>query len=817
MNEIEPDNFKKITNSAGTDSLEIYNTTISSVLDVIRQSKQQYKNTLKDSDSKLFADKIHDYASSVARQITREQMERQLHKTESDRNKRDLSVTEASYNNLFKENWGIFCAQNDIAAIDSPAAYLRALYIFAGQLDADEKNERKIDTLRPDISEQKIDAASVFESIPALQLVNAVLAKKIQNHPLHARDKEALEIMSKQTKPLHFPYHHQHRRCVAALATKNERPGILDYKLQLDWPDSFFQKSIKANLLQHCNTQIKMSSLGKRQIDVLTARLAEYTSPTDPQTGAANSVVDRSEIKNGCYDLDRFASQTNCAPAQIKQLLELQITKSYPSHDSFLVVTDIPNSEQKRISLTYQNADAHMFTALDRLQRMIRLHRWTDISLEELDVLVCSATLGKNIDTFITNSTLSALGVYQYFNQRCGIEAEEFAALLYRLPTRPINGRTSLFDRVFQRNLLAANPFKHETGSIEASPALLADGLNIQITQDSFGFIARLTKKHLGKFHQNLISASSIYRQARVAQLFGLSPLECHELADLLGGEAFERLLVTGQSGDEGEPDFLHLLMALDGVMTWLRSAGLTAAQLLRMLGRRLPFARETLPAHLAAIRATRHTTEEEPQILAIQQLLQDVAGLSAQYVPCVMKMVGTNEQSLDAQIRDGKNLLVNRSLAAAEICQALNISSDALLTLLNTPDLLKAQWQNVFQLPELYCLERFANYSRRDENASEKLLGYLSSAQTVQSKDANDALRDLLAVERPLDILTSQLPKSHVENMQQLDWIIRHLDVSTRTGLSLKGLRDLLKLNDESSMKDWSIVAAELLPGKNV
>jgi DNA-binding transcriptional MerR regulator len=52
---------------------------------------------------------------------------------------------------------------------------------------------------------------------------------------------------------------------------------------------------------------------------------------------------------------------------------------------------------------------------------------------------------------------------------------------------------------------------------------------------------------------------------------------------------------------------------------------------------------------------------------------------------------------------------------------------------------------------------------------------------------------------------------------MQQLDWIIRHLELSKNTGLSLKKLRDILKLNSESSMNEWRTVAAELLHNANV
>lgn len=823
MSDIKLNKLKILTATAGTaktatpQTFEIHDIAMESTLSVAQLSRDQYKQIQETPGKKLNAEIAHDYASSLARQITREQMERQLHKTDKKRDKRALNGVAPIYEKLFEENWNSFCAQNDLNAIDSPAAYLRALYIFSGQLDSEEKYARRISAIRPDIATQQIDASSVFEPLPALQLVNRVLGDKIKNHPEHDNDKTSQEIMSIQSKPLFFPYHHPHRQCVVALAAKNLGLGILDYKLQLQLPNMFFQDSDKVNVELLCKAQIKMSNLSERQIKILTAKLAEYSSPTDTETGAIHSVVDRSMINEGRYDLNLFASQTHCSPSEIKQFIDLQISRSYPSSDKHLVVDKAPDSEEKIISLTYENPDAHMFTALDRVQRMIRLHRWSNISPGELDTLVYSAIYSDGSDTFIPRSTLRAVGVYQYLNQHYGIEAEEFAALLYRLPTQSVNGRASLFDRVFHRDLPAANLFKQEGGLPEISAIRLADGMDLQITQESRDLCIKLATTHLKSLHQNLQTASSLYRQARIARLFGLSPLECTELVNLLGGKAFERLLVSGELSSKCEPDILHLLMALDGVMTWLRSAGLTVAQLLRMLKRHLPSARETLPVHVAAISAMRDTTAEKEQALAVHQLLQDVAGLSVQYVPCVMKMANTTEQKICEEIKKGKSLLLRESLAAAEICQALNISSEILLNLLSDHKLIKSDWGSAFKLQDLYCLERFANYSRHNPGASHELLGLLKLSRTNDSKTANDALASFLVTEQSLTTLTKELPTEKVENMQQLDWIIRHLELSKNTGLSLKKLRDILKLNSESSMNEWRTVAAELLHNANV
>jgi len=115
----------------------------------------------------------------------------------------------------------------------------------------------------------------------------------------------------------------------------------------LQLPNMFFQDSDKVNVELLCKAQIKMSNLSERQIKILTAKLAEYSSPTDTETGAIHSVVDRSMINEGRYDLNLFASQTHCSPSEIKQFIDLQISRSYPSSDKHLVVDKAPDSEKK--------------------------------------------------------------------------------------------------------------------------------------------------------------------------------------------------------------------------------------------------------------------------------------------------------------------------------------------------------------------------------------------------------------------------------------------------------------------------------------
>lgn len=113
---------------------------VTSVFDIVRMDKAQFALELaKHSDAD--AGRVYDSAVSYAGQISRLYQEHRVSPRKdtqpSFRYSLDSDTTPASagYQALFEENWDQFCDEGDIAAIDSPVAYLRALYLFARQLE----------------------------------------------------------------------------------------------------------------------------------------------------------------------------------------------------------------------------------------------------------------------------------------------------------------------------------------------------------------------------------------------------------------------------------------------------------------------------------------------------------------------------------------------------------------------------------------------------------------------------------------------------------------------------------------------------------
>ncbi|UZE10741.1 Tc toxin subunit A [Pseudomonas sp. B21-053] len=238
----------------------------------------------------------------------------------------------------------------------------------------------------------------------------------------------------------------------------------------------------------------------------------------------------------------------------------------------------------------------------DRLQRMVRLQRWTNIPFAELDTLITAAIRAEgeaNLGMELNLNTLRTLGVYQYLNRQYTLGAEEFAAFLYYLSPYATGKRLPLFDQVFNQVQLFDTPlildqtaFTVDNPNPAAQRTLLqlCAGLGLQPSEDSLLLLARQTLKHLGALSRDLTTVSSIYRQARIARMFGLSVSDTLDLAGLLGGETYQQHLCTGKLTAHGDttddaPDLLDVLMQMDWAVAWLKDSELTVGQLQRLLG----------------------------------------------------------------------------------------------------------------------------------------------------------------------------------------------------------------------------------------
>ena len=803
---------------------------LNSVFDIMRMGKTQFALEL-GQHTDVDAGQVYDNAACYAGQISRLYQEQQISSNDtSQRVRRSLGSNTLSestrYQALFKENWDQFCKEGDIAAFDSPVAYLRALYLFAGQLEKASPSADKItlEQRRPDLKGLEINRQSAFVAQPMLDIVNETLRSQIEAH-LADTGKTVHEVLASEHYPFTLPYDLHHHQCLLGLGANKPALGELNYRASLKMPFAPGDTVYGVVSQSRIEAQKLLSGLSPEQQKLLI----EPPGP-DANIGVLRKSYGIENI-NLLDDPEFFKARTGLTTDQLEQLLAQGTYRPRPS-------TNSPSSNHSNYGAAYINwpastpalallNSAKTFThvsreRLARLQRMIRLHRWTGIPVAELDTLIVNALRAEGSTTMALNTnTLRTLGVYRYLNQRHGIAPEEFASLLHDMPTHACGERVPLFDQVFNRTQLLEHPQVEDLATTDLKTfSYLSAGLGLPITQDSLLLLAKQAEKHLSSLKHDLSTVSSLYRQARIARMFGLTPLECTELAHLLGGEHFCKTLVTGslRTYKSLSPDMLDVLMALDWAVDWLRQNNRDVLQWCRLFDTTendLPL-NQNLEKRLATLLADANLGDERR---LVETLLHDMADVSAEYVPAVLQMADTSAMAIVEAIKasPGKMpFLLATVLRAAQACHGLHLGSSTLQQLMNKPKWLTSKSSGTLTPHTRYLLERFSHRARHHAQSEESLLHYLHLAnQRTQDpeEDANSLLARLLEWSTDeVSCLTAQLQHKRATSMEAVDWVMRCQACCKSTGLSASLLLKATALNADSATSDWKTVGETLI-----
>ncbi|WP_278938117.1 Tc toxin subunit A [Pseudomonas helleri] len=588
-----------------------------SVFDIIRLSRTEFIEQVArhcDGDAGQAYDNACGYAAQLEF-LHREQASLSAGQTRRKRSPDSEAQVGATYAALFQENWSAFCEASSIAALDSPVAYLRALYLFAEQVEKTGKDTDKRNTLatrRPKLKDMEIDHSSVFRQLPMLTIVNETLNENLRTHLKQNSDvyksKSVNEVLAITRYPFDLPFDLAHQQCLLGLSDNKPRLGELNYRLSLSLPLGQLPSNAYGKVHHEAyEAQRLLSELSPEQQTLLTEPFwTESKSAFGAHYGS-----DETALKK----LAHFMQQTGLTSAQMDELLARGKYLPRPSknmlsepmaslYGAYFVNGTTKDDSSKRLDLQtivdgqieLLNTTAEKF---DRLQRMIRLQRWLKVSFTQLDTLILSARRCEDspIETFaINDNTLRVLGVFRYFNRRYGLQAEEFSALLYRLPVHAVGNSDSLFDRVFNRGALNEQSLKLGNSSLNLNATDAATqttlyqicaALGLSNTDESLGFVAKRTQQISGDLKNDLTTLSAFYRQTRIASLFGLTVMECAYLADMLGAaNSSEHWVkpVLRASGSNTPADFLDVLMQMDWAVKWLKSNGSTVQQLRHQL-----------------------------------------------------------------------------------------------------------------------------------------------------------------------------------------------------------------------------------------
>ncbi|RMT37253.1 Tc toxin subunit A [Pseudomonas syringae] len=638
------------THEHGDDTLSFINAmeklNIHSVFDIVRRSKSAFVHELSrisDADAALAYENARCYATQIVRLYRNQLLSSGRPQPVTRRTGvRSLVDIGPSFPNLFKENWDLFCKVGAIEAKDSPVAYLTSLYRFAlEQLEGSvaEDSRIKLHDRRPDLKGLLIDQQSTFTPVPTLHIVNQVLGNAIKAYVdtvPEDKDKSIYQLVAEKQHPFQFPYNFHFQQISLGLAGKKPMLGELNYCVSLELPTTSRYGSDYGKV-QHSSAiaQVLMSGAGPEQqaivIEPALSSLANADTSADLtrqffKTKYNVDYVD--DASNPLNNLNVFLEKTGLDSDGVEALLAIGNHTAYASPNIRAAGNTADEDSPLDASLTAikarfgagyvngptnqpamaLNKDAYGTERLvntsvdrfDRLQRMIRLQRWTGIPFTALDTLVMAVIRSEgavNLQMVLTVNTLRALGTYRYLNKRYGLAPDEFAAFVHLMPGEANDGRLPMFDRVFNNPALFDTPLVLDGSILDLDQdssqhvktrAQLSRALQLSSTHEGLRQLAVDVRELIGNaptdFRLNLSMISSLYRQARIASMFGLTAAECRALIDLLGTLSFRKKVVSGQL-DDTEPDVLDILMQLDWAVTWLKASDRDIAALRRQLG----------------------------------------------------------------------------------------------------------------------------------------------------------------------------------------------------------------------------------------
>lgn len=592
-----------------------------SVFDIIRLSRTDFiEQVARHCDDD--AGQAYDNACGYAAQLEFQHRHEASPNAEMSRSKRNLSrETPAgpTYSALFGEDWSAYCDASSIAALDSPAAYLRALYLFAQQVETTGKGTGKRITLatrRPTLKDMPIDDQSLNRKLPLLTIVNEVLSGHLgihlNRHPDKYKFKSVNDALEKTRYPFELPFDLAHQQALLGLTGNKPALGELNYRLSLTLPLGHTATNNYGVIDQQASVaQQLLSGLSPEQQVLLTEPLwTDSKSPFTEHYGSNETALKK---------LDHFMRQTGLTSTQVDKLLARGTYQARPSknvqpalidaHQTHLsgvcYINGLEGGSTQRLDLkAHGNGQVELLNTsaerFDRLQRMIRLQRWVNVPFAQLDTLMFSARQCEaNTETpfEINDNTLRVLGVYRYLNRRYGLQADELSALLYQIPVHAVGNSDSLFDRIFNSGHLNGqslqlddtplNPYATDIATQSALYQICA-ALGLGNTAESLGYVAERTRDINKYLNKDLRTLSALYRQARIASLFGLTITECAQLADLLSAantsEQWVKPCLRSSSNQNSPADFLDALMQMEWAVNWLKSNNCSVQQLRHQL-----------------------------------------------------------------------------------------------------------------------------------------------------------------------------------------------------------------------------------------
>ena len=482
-----------------------------------------------------------------------------------------------------------YCNCQDCQSVLSPAAYFVDLMKFIEKnistvFSSNLSHPLHLRVRRPDLWTLQLTCDNTNNLVPYLDIINGILESYIGKNATLTVAGDVYSTLANTVNSIHQPFHLPLQRI--ALYLKHFKHTRRDIGLAL-------------GLAEPAMTRATLD-VSLKEWKLITTQNLSVTGPVSTSPETLNSFFGHlaAAVASGKdIDVQQMLQTTGWTRAYLSALLATSFVNPANSIKVNAAKKDA-NSLQNDVELIH-GLDK---SALDRLHRFSRLHRRLSWSAAETDlVLTClkNERLGNGIDWTPTpkpGGSVLNLATLLALNANWNLPVDELCSYWTDIPQSSVDGKPSLFDRLFNQSPLFAQPsavqakqwpdatekFLHPALNTAprgaSSPGdntndrLLA-GLKVsdqQLVDLILGLAGPLALDAQKQFVLSLHNLSLLYRHARLAALLNLSVPQLFQFAQIFGlGKAATRTV-----GAQCFVSSLSDLRKLREEATWLNSSG---------------------------------------------------------------------------------------------------------------------------------------------------------------------------------------------------------------------------------------------------
>ena len=178
---------------------------------------------------------------------------------------------------------------------------------------------------------------------------------------------------------------------------------------------------------------------------------------------------------------------------------------------------------------------------LNRIQKMIRLKKWLNLSFWETHLLLTNLTITQE-NQDITQSVLQSIGYFVHLKEKYSLKVEDYISWIKVIPITSVDNKLSWFDSIFNSNsansALLIEDIEFDFNQTEGKDAEIVRTLigSLKISPSNFQSVISTIFKNKGSFLKaNLEDISLLYRVINIPRVFGLSSIEGFVACEILG------------------------------------------------------------------------------------------------------------------------------------------------------------------------------------------------------------------------------------------------------------------------------------------